>query len=275
MHKNTHPMNIHTLSFSPTGTSEKVAQGIAQGTGYEHICHTDMTFQAPPAEAYGAGDLVIVALPVYGGHVAPTAMQRMEGLQGNGALAVAVVVYGNRHYEHALEELADFLCTRGFRLIGAATFIGEHSYSTPATPIAVGRPDTEDMACAMMFGEGIARKLSSAHPDDIVDARQIEQPEQDAQVMMLFKQTVMGWMKDGMQMPSAPLVDEALCTHCDACTSLCPTGAIINNKTEAGKCIKCCACVKGCPAGARSFPTPFAPLLSKNFSQRKENKVLL
>ena len=268
-------MNIHTLSFSPTGTSKKVAQGIAQGTGYEHICHTDMTFHAPAAKAYGTGDLVIVAVPVYGGHVAPAAMQRMEGLQGNGSLAVAVVVYGNRHYEHALEELADFLVARGFRLIGAGTFIGEHSYSTPATPIAVGRPDTEDMACAMRFGEGIARKLSSAQPDDIVDARQIEQPEQDAQVMMQFKQTVMGWMKDGMQMPSAPLVDEALCTHCDACANLCPTGAAIGNKTDAGKCIKCCACVKGCPAGARSFPTPFAPLLAKNFSQRKENKFMI
>ena len=33
----------------------------------------------------------------------------MKDLQGNGALAVGVVVYGNRHYEHALEELADFL----------------------------------------------------------------------------------------------------------------------------------------------------------------------
>jgi ferredoxin len=234
-----------------------------------------MTFHAPPAEAYGTGDLVIVAVPVYGGHVAPSAMQRMEGLRGNGALAVAVVVYGNRHYEHALEELADFLGARGFHLIGAGTFIGEHSYSTPATPIAVGRPDTEDMACAMMFGEGIARKLSSTHPDDAVDARQIEQPEQDVQVMMHFKQTVMGWMKDGMQMPSAPIVDEALCTHCDACAGICPTGAIVDNRAEAGKCIKCCACVKGCPTGARSFSTPFAPLLAKNFSKRKENKFMI
>ena len=45
-------MNIHTLSFSPTGTSKKVAKGIAQGTGYEHICHTDMTFHAPAVKAY-------------------------------------------------------------------------------------------------------------------------------------------------------------------------------------------------------------------------------
>lgn len=127
----------------------------------------------------------------------------------------------------------------------------------------------------MMFGEGIARKLSSTHPDDAVDARQIEQPEQDVQVMMEFKQTVMGWMKDGMQMPSAPIVDEALCTHCDACTDICPTGAIVDNRAEAVKCIKCCACVKGCPTGARSFPTPFAPLLAKNFSQRKENKFMI
>lgn len=268
-------MNIHTLCFSPTGTTKKIVQGIAQGTGHNEICHTDITFRTPSATNYGTGDLIIVAVPVYGGHVAPAAMKRMEGLRGNGALAVAVVVYGNRHYEHALEELADFLGGRGFRLIGAGTFIGEHSYSTPETPIAVGRPDTEDLACAVRFGEGIARKLASDHPNAVIDARRIEQPEQDAQVMMQFKQTVMGWMKEGMQMPSAPLVDEALCTHCDACADLCPTGAINNNTVEAGKCIKCCACVKGCPVEARSFPTPFAPLLAKNFSQRKENKILL
>ena len=268
-------MNIHTLTFSPTGTSKKIVQSIAHGTGYENIFHTDMTFQAPETQHYNTKDLLIVAVPVYGGHVAPTAIQRMNDIQGNGALAVAVVVYGNRHYEHALGELADFLCEHGFRLIGAGTFIGEHSYSTSETPIAVGRPDTEDLACAVKFGERIAYKLSSNLHDSVVDARQIEQPEQDIQVLMQFKQTVMGWMKDGIQMPATPLVDNDICTHCNACASLCPTGAINNNIIEVEKCIKCCACVKGCPVEARSFPTPFAELLSNNFFMRKENKILL
>ncbi|MBJ2189716.1 MAG: 4Fe-4S binding protein [Muribaculaceae bacterium] len=35
------------------------------------------------------------------------------------------------------------------------------------------------------------------------------------------------------------------------------------------KCIKCCACVKSCPEGARSLSSPFAPVLSANFSLRK------
>ena len=269
-------IKLHTLTFSPTDTSRKIIHAISQGTGFENISHTDITFQSSLSQfIYGPDDLLIIGVPVYGGHVAPTAMQRMKDLQGNGALAVAVVVYGNRHYEHALEELADFLGGRDFHLIGAGTFIGEHSYSTSETPIAVGRPDASDITYAKKFGEEIARKILSSSPDSVIDVRNIEQPEQDEQVMMQFKHTVMGWIKDGIQMPDTPIVDDALCTHCHACADICPTQAINDNDVEAGKCIKCCACVKGCPVGARSFPTPFAPLLARVFTQRKENKFLL
>ena len=41
-------------------------------------------------------------------------------------------------------------------------------------------------------------------------------------------------------------------------------GAIVAGdelRTDAAKCIRCCACVKGCPVGARSYDSPFAPVL--------------
>ena len=55
--------------------------------------------------------------------------------------AVCVVVYGNRAYDDALLELKDILARRGCRPIAGAAFIGEHSFATPETPTARGRPD--------------------------------------------------------------------------------------------------------------------------------------
>ena len=45
--------------------------------------------------------------------------------------------------------------------------------------------------------------------------------------------------------------------------------------TEKDRCIKCCACVKMCPQQARSFDTPYAPLISGNFKKRKQNRIII
>jgi len=50
--------------------------------------------------------------------------------------------------------------------------------------------------------------------------------------------------------------DDARCTHCGACVTICPTNALsIEKKTmkvlfDAGKCIACELCVKACPPRA-------------------------
>lgn len=50
--------------------------------------------------------------------------------------------------------------------------------------------------------------------------------------------------------------DEQRCTHCGACITICPTGALITNKEtrlvdfDPTKCIACELCVKGCPPRA-------------------------
>lgn len=271
-------MKLNLFTFSPTGTSRKIAEAIAKGIAIKDCQLTDFTLTRQKCPDIMPQDLSIVSVPVYGGHAAPTALKRIENVCGANSYAIAVVVYGNRHYENALEELCTFLKDRNFRVIGAGTFIGEHSYSTPTTPIAVGRPDKRDIDFAENFGQKIIEKIKNNASPNIIDAKDIELPEQDPYVMKRFKQTVMEWMKQGLQMPGAPTVDETICTTCGTCAEICPTSAICpSNPTtsDENQCIKCCACVKGCPSGARSLQTPFAKLLTENFGKRKENITLL
>lgn len=88
-----------------------------------------------------ADTVAVIAAPVYGGHAAPTAVKRLETLRGEGTPAVVVAVYGNRAFEKAVAELAELAVRQGFVPVAAGAFVGEHSYSTPETPVAAGRPD--------------------------------------------------------------------------------------------------------------------------------------
>ena len=75
-----------------------------------------------------------------------------------------------------------------------------------------------------------------------------------------------------------PEGDAARCTQCGRCVALCPTQAIARGDelhTDPARCIRCCACVKGCAFGARTFRTPFAAALARNFARRKPPVTLL
>ena len=170
------PKSPCTIVFSPTGTSRKIAVAIARGLETRNaaapavrpdtpapqpdatapqVREIDLTHAAPPRDITLPSDTVaVIAMPVYGGHIAPTAVQRMEHLRGSGTPAVIAAVYGNRAFEQAVAELAELAVRQGFVPVAAAAFVGEHSYSTPGAPIAAGRPDKEDLAAAEA-GEGV------------------------------------------------------------------------------------------------------------------------
>lgn len=277
-------MNIRQLrliTFSPTATSRKVGEAIAAGAAVPDFEIIDLTLGDSHMPEITADTLTIVTVPVYAGHVAPLALQRLDALRSNSAPAVPVVVYGNRDYEKALTELGEFLTERGFRLVAAATFIGEHSYSTPGKPIAAGRPDASDLALARRFGEEIRKKMDAADciagPDSVSVAR-IPRQRQPLIPQLRFMYNVIKLRKSRVPKPRTPEVDTQLCTHCGYCATICPSGAIAKGNecnTDSRKCIRCCACVKQCPHQARTFDTPFAAILFNCFKQRKEPQSIL
>lgn len=272
---------INLITFSPTHTSKQIGEAIVRGMGIADVSFVDMTLQAPEKKEFGSDALAVITVPVYGGHVAPLALERMKDLRADGTPAVIVVVYGNRAYEKALVELDAFVSGLGFKVIAGGTFVGEHSYSSDRYPIAAGRPDDDDLKFAEEFGAKVRIKLSNAADAEHlygVDVQKIQRPKQPFFPLFRFLRRVIKLRKNGVPMPRTPQVDENLCTHCGLCVKRCPAGAIVKGEecvTNAEKCIRCCACVKGCPQKARTFDTPFAALLHDCFQRPKENRIIL
>lgn len=271
---NPHQLSIIPVYFSPTGTSKKIASELIKSinpTNEEEPI--ELTYETPVSTIINDNKLVIISMPVYGGHLPSIAVSRFKQVQGNKTPAIITVTYGNRDYEKALAELAELATSQGFHIIGASTFIGEHSYSTSTYPIAVGRPDQRDSLCVFSFGKAILKKIQK-YDFSTVDIHNIPCLQQSEDAIKNFIEGVTLLHKSPTALPKTPVIKKIeSCTHCGKCVHLCPTSAIrIGNETDTNneKCIKCCACVKGCPTQARILESPYAPILSANFNVRKD-----
>lgn len=269
------------LTFSPTRTSRRIGEAIARGLSCGQTEVMDLTCNGKPTlPDITTCTLVVISVPVYGGMVAPIAMERMAALQLNGAPCVINVTYGNRAYEQSLNQLDAFIREHGGKTIAAGAFVGEHSYSNGQYPIAAGRPDRKDLEEAEQFGRKIRQRIIAAdNPERIaaVDVKLLPDPAMSDATMLQFRNDVQQALKRQPAINPAPVTDAGLCTHCGTCVLHCPTHAIEKGNechTDASKCIKCCACVKTCPQRARTYETPFSNLLNKYFNTPKRNLTL-
>lgn len=274
------PTSCSIFCFSPTGTSRKIADAVARGLQQKTAAIRTHDLTRAPAERTltGTDAVAIFAVPVYGGHAAPTALERLQQVRGDATPAVLVVVYGNRDIGSAATELAAFVAERGFVPVAAGAFVGEHSYSTAETPIAAGRPDRQDLAEAEAFGRSVRRRLET-HGTAPVDVGRLRAPRTPLLPLLRFLRFVISYRRSRRcdAAPLLPRTDTGRCSRCGRCAAVCPTQAIARGaeeRTDPARCIRCCACVKACPAGARTFGTPFAAVLARNFRRRKANRTL-
>ena len=105
---------IRAVYFSPTGTTRKIVTATAKGLS--RTLKTDLEeydFTLPKARTqslrFTDSDLVVFGTPVYAGRVPNVLLPYLNTMQGNGALAVPIVLFGNRDYDDALIELRDIL----------------------------------------------------------------------------------------------------------------------------------------------------------------------
>ncbi len=268
-------MNFDTVKlvyFSPTKTTQKILEWIAEGVEVNSVERLDLT---PPEAKRGAlvqtnDELVLLGVPVYEGRVVPEAIPRLRRLKADKTPAVIVVLYGNREYEDALLELNDLARELGFSPVAGGAFIGEHSFANESRPMANGRPDTEDMKKAKEFGSKILKKMKEI--DSVDEVPQLEVPGNRPYIER----------DHGMLREKSPSTKDEICTLCGTCSALCPVAAITvedNVKTDQSACILCCACVKNCPTGARAVEDPqlnrIANWVSRNYQTRKEPETFL
>ncbi len=242
---------IETLYFSTTGTTEKIATGIAEKIAENYggrITVNNNDFTLPEARkktfSFDKDTIVIAGIPVYAGRVPNLLLNFLNTISGNEATAVAVVLYGNRDYDDALIEFKDILETNGFNVIAGGAFIGEHSFSTT---LGANRPDEQDMATVADFAAKIYEKTktSGENPAVVVKGnkpyRDYYRPkDQNGNPVSILKVT--------------PKTNTD-CTDCKLCSEICPMGSINSENVSkiTGICIKCCACIKKCPVEAKYF----------------------
>ena len=250
---------VKLICFSPTGTTRKVLESIAEGIAVDDVEHINLTLPEGVGQTVPAfsDELVMIGAPVYGGRLPVDAVNRFRKLKAIKTLAVLIVVYGNRAFEDALLELKNLSMELGFKPVAAGAFIGEHSFATRDVPIANGRPDSQDLQIAFDFGEKIKAKVTAY-------------PSPDAEMNLKVSGRFPYMASGARSMAVSPVTQEETCTVCGTCAEVCPTAAIsINGRvaTEIEQCIRCCACIKNCPTGARVMEDNIMKNLAKGLSQ--------
>ena len=151
-------MKLYNIVFSPTGGTKKVADyltGALEGA----VTTVDLTDSKQDFHTVllTKEDVAVISVPSYGGRVPAVATERLRAVQGSGARAVLVCVYGNRAYEDTLVEPEDAAKQAGFQVIAAVAAIAEHSI---ARQFAAGRPDVQDAAQLSDFAKQIQHIFS-------------------------------------------------------------------------------------------------------------------
>jgi len=268
---------VNAMYFSATDTTKKVVSGIAMKISENigklvSINIIDFTLPGVRVKplSFSEEDVVIIGVPVYAGRVPNVLLKYLNSITGNDALAIPVVVYGNRNYDDALIELKDILEFNGFRVIAGGAFIGEHSFSTT---LAKNRPNEKDMAKVNDFANKIFTKI-------------ITQEEIEAVVVngnQPYRKHYMPKNKDGSPVDIRKVVPRtnSNCIDCKLCVNVCPMGSIDAEDVSKlnGICIKCGACIKKCPAQAKYYDDKdylrHKQELEIEFSSRREPELFI
>ena len=248
-------MNVVEIIFSPTGGTEKVARLLGQQWSENPVkidlsnAKTDFSKCEISPE-----NMVLVAMPSFGGRAPAVAIERLKQIAGNGAKCTLVCVYGNRAYEDTLVEMEDAAKECGFRVVAAIAAVAEHSI---LPQYATGRPDASDEKQLADFAAKIAVK------DSEITSIPGNRP----------------YKKSG----GAGLVPKPTknCVKCGLCAEKCPVQAIdpASFAADPKLCIGCMRCVKQCPKNARRVNGLMVSIagmaIKKACSVRKENELYL
>ncbi len=248
---------VTLLYFSATATTAECAEIVGEALGLPVVKAVNIADDPSVlVSPFSEDEIVVVAAPVYGGRLPGLVTESFKRLEGNGAVAIAMVVYGNRDYDDALLELTDILSERGFAIAGAGAFIGQHSIFPT---VGADRPDDSDRQRLRLFGRMCRERIDNPAPFGEIPVKG-KRP-----------------YKTYSGVPFHPHGDQKKCERCGVCADMCPAGAIPAEspwETIDEKCISCGRCIKVCSQKARGYSGLKYSLVGKvfvaGFSKRKE-----
>ena len=312
-------MSIFSIYFSPTGGVKKVmttleeefkaalTQDSSKDTAQKEdtgskLITIDLLKPDTDYASYHftAKDVCLVGVPSFGGRVPDVVIERLKKMSANKAKAVAVVVYGNRHYDDTLLELKDVLEGIGFTVIAGITANAKHSIFKQYATL---RPDAEDKTELKTFAGEILCKLYSLRnaagigvadsanadgsadgsADDSADGSADDSADGSSNTCAGDSITVPG-NRPYREYPGHPLkpITNDYCVLCRACVKKCPTEASPQDApdtTIAEKCITCMRCIAACPFDARSLDkaavAAAAEKMAPAFEGRKPNELFI
>lgn len=240
--------NVELYFFSPTGGTKTVAEHFCAGFAKEVIA-IELTGHEV---IQPVGDVIVVAVPVFGGRIPPIVPEMLQKINGNGKCAVTLVVYGNRAYEDALLELNHIMQECGFSILASAALLAQHSI---VPEVGAGRPNEQDVAEITAFAEKVLEKSVGG-----TQGNQVNVPGNYP-------------YKESKGSSASPITMES-CKCCGACVSACPAGAISiadgQVVTDAEKCILCMACVAKCHSKARILPQELQAAMAQKLAPFKD-----
>lgn len=264
-----------TIYFSPTGTTKKIINSIIKGMGIANNEIIDLTLPKVRNSDVPIinGDIVLIGVPVYATRIPNILKSFLTSLKVSNKPVVLIAVYGNMSEGTTLNELYSITNNSGFNVIGAGSFIGEHSFSTEETPIAKGCPNNGNLNKAKEFGRNTMKKIQNVN---ILSDISLEIPQGKVPLIakILPKNSAKIFTK-------TPFADMSICSCCNVCVKLCPMGAIDKDTLEINEdlCLRCFCCVKRCPKKARKIIYKPKFLVSKVLKMKnriiKEPKIYL
>ena len=267
---------VRAIYYSATGTTQKVVETLAKTLAEAFSVPFDsVSFNTPQdreiVHTCDPDEVVVVGSPTYAGKLPNKLMPTFQtNLVGNGAVAVAVVLFGNRSYDNSLAELTAILQAGGFRTVCATACVGQHAF---AEALATGRPNQEDLGFVKDVARRVAERLRDGSP--FADL----QVPGDAAAPYYVPKDEQG--QPAKFLKAHPKTDPSKCVNCGTCARLCPMGSIDpEDVTQVeGICIKCQACIRHCPTGAKYFDDPaflsHRAMLEQNFTEPKNNEYYL
>lgn len=251
-------MSVYKITFSPTGGTQKVADILA--AEFSQVSKTVDLLEDIRETVFTANDLCVIAMPAFGGRVPSICEQRMGKLQGSGAKAVLVAVFGNRAVDDTLLDMKELAVGCGFIPVAGIEAVAEHSV---IRKFGAGRPDAEDVADLKDFAKQIKAALDNGSvPADL---------------------TVPGNspLKERVNGPMKPY-GGGTCNSCGLCVWRCPVRAIPAEdpkSVDKEKCISCLHCIAICPRSARRLAPELLAATEEKLAaacaERKANKLYL